>query len=225
MRRYSQAKLILAIISFSSIAVAVPASAATHDFAIGTSAATRYAGSFCTTVHSNVHHRTAVVCVGVALGHSAAFVSLMPRSGKLDGASASRLILRLDGTTIEAGLHRIQRSGNGFILSTMQYTAAWYSLWDGGHLLILHTLRSGVFNACMQWRDGDRACTGASWLYGKRVFVTANKVLSGVLARTQFACTVRGVPSRAQLSYIEVFSARLIWSSGRGRDDQVDTRA
>jgi hypothetical protein len=97
-----------------------------------------------------------------------AFISLTPRSGKLDGASARRLVLYADGTRIEAGIHGIQRTGSGFILTT-PFTTQFNNLWDGGSLSRVFTFRSGVFNACMQWRDGDRACTGASWLFSKGV--------------------------------------------------------
>jgi hypothetical protein len=170
MRRYSQVKLIVAIISFSLIGIVAPAHAAQYDSAIKTSAATRYIGSVCKTVRSDIHHRTGFVCVGLALRPNSvgAFVSLMPRSGKFDGASAGRLVLRADGITIEAGVHGIERSGNGFILTT-RFTTQFNNLWDGGPLVGVFTLRSGAVNVCMQWRDGDRACTGASWLFSKGV--------------------------------------------------------
>jgi len=29
--------------------------------------------------------------------------------------------------------------------------------------------RAAVFNACLQWRDGARACTGRHWFYSLRV--------------------------------------------------------
>jgi hypothetical protein len=92
----------------------------------------------------------------------------MPRSGKLDGASASRLVLYENGARIEAGVHGIARTGRGFILTT-RFTTVFFNLWDGGPASGVVNLRSGVFNACMQWRDGERACTGASWLFGKGV--------------------------------------------------------
>jgi hypothetical protein len=158
MRRYWPARLILAIIAFSVVIMAAPATAAPHSPA----ASQPYRGLVCRTVHSNVHDRTGVICAGIAVRGTRhhpkvrAIVLFKPSSGKLTCVSVGHLYLYVDGNRVRNESY----SACGMVLAIPTR-----NMWDGD----AGVARSGVWHACMYWTDGGHACTGPSWLFSKKV--------------------------------------------------------
>jgi hypothetical protein len=156
MRRGWVVTLILAIVALCF--VAAPANAAAHRTAATSQS---LIGAVCRTVHSNVHHKTGVICVGMIVqrsGHSRsvqAAVSFVARSGKLKRAWASELDLYAKFTLVTSGIHGAKRVPGGIILTTRHH-----NLWDGGPVVV----GSSISKACMIWTDGDRACTRGTTL-------------------------------------------------------------
>jgi hypothetical protein len=170
MRRYPVVKLILAVIALSLIAVPANA-AAPRSVSSADSAPWAYLGSVCRTVHSNVHHKTGVICIEVAVQNEVyyravrAFASFKSASGKLKGVTARHLVLYLSGRVAESGAYSGKATGRTGNLTTRNR-----NLWDGGpNSGAAGPARAGLFDACMIWPDGARACTGAHWLYSKVV--------------------------------------------------------
>jgi hypothetical protein len=169
MRRYWPKLLIFAIITFSLAITGAPASATPHGPAASASAASQpYRGMVCRTVHSKAHHRTGVICTGISVqGNGShhiirAVTSFKPADGTLISVSASHFNLYVNGGRVASGAYSTTRGHGGIVITTRPW-----NLWDG----VIIEVRSGVFNACMYWKGGGSACTGASWLFSKDVRV------------------------------------------------------
>jgi hypothetical protein len=159
MRRSLVVTLILAIFAISL--ATVPADAASSPTF----------GTVCRTVRANAHHQ-GVICIGLAAQASKqnryvwAVVTLRPGSGQLTHASARQLVLDISGHVARSGVYRVTYKGGSFSLSTRNR-----NLWDGRPGMPPVRVRAGLFDACMQWRDGSRACTGSHWLYSESELV------------------------------------------------------
>jgi hypothetical protein len=169
MRRHWPKMLIFAIITFSLAIMAAPANAAPKGPAASANVESQpYLGMVCRTVHSNVHHKTGVICVGISAGNNRAHpavravVFFKSDSGKLIAVSARHLVLYQNGIKVAHGLYSSAPGNGGFVVTTKPR-----NLWDGG----IFEFRSAVFGACMYWTGGAHACTGASWLYSKKIWV------------------------------------------------------
>jgi hypothetical protein len=162
MRRRWPARLIFAIIAFSLAIMAAPASAAPHAPGATASRGPQYHGVVCRTVHSNIHHKTGVICAAISIKHShrhrviRAVALFKSNSGKLTRVSVRQLNLYVSGKKVRSDSYT----------SAIPHAIPG-NMWDGA----VAPARSGVFHACMYWPDGSRACT-SSPLFSKTVGVS-----------------------------------------------------
>jgi len=153
---------VLAAASCGLALIATGAAAAPRGHAApGTSAPP---GQRCTTVHSNVHGRTGSICVYVehAGARLRADVTFTGRSGTLRGASVGTLEL-LVGHQVVQKLHNVAEYVNG---AGGRFAKNW---WDGEGMAPEVPVQAGIYNACLAWSDGGRACTGPHWFYSQAV--------------------------------------------------------
>jgi hypothetical protein len=112
-------------------------------------------GERCVTVRSNIHHRTGTICVAVArqAGKARGQVVFTSGSGRLNRVSVQVLRLSLGKQvvqTVKNASKPVTGGGGGFALN-------W---WDEP----VGIMQVSVYNACMTWTDGSKACTGRRWL-------------------------------------------------------------
>jgi hypothetical protein len=134
-----------------------PAPAAASAAAAGSASGTR-----CTTVESHSPLRVGAVCVTLVSRGVLwrAEVSFKAGSGSLRQVSVKNLRFLVAGGVKE----RTGRVLKGATGRTDFVPSNW---WEDDLPGVFG--RAAVFNACMQWRDGARACTGSHWFYSLRV--------------------------------------------------------
>jgi len=113
-------------------------------------------GARCVTVHSAVHGRSGTICAQVDAmnGAKRSEVTFATSYGPLASVSVTTLELLLGGRVLST-LHNVTK---GVLTIIPPITDNWWDEPSGGE-------QTGVYQACMTWRDGDRACTGSAWLY------------------------------------------------------------
>jgi hypothetical protein len=122
-------------------------------------------GRHCVTVRSNVHGRTGTVCAYLARlsGKERGEVTFTANSGQLSAVSVKILQLSVNNHIIEA-VHNARKTvmavGGVIPLS-------WWDEPTGDRQI----KQVGVYEACMIWTDGGKACTGPRWLYSQPVRV------------------------------------------------------
>ncbi len=121
-------------------------------------------GRKCTAVHSSVHGRTGSICVDVEHGAAGVRgdVTFTANSGVLRGASVSTLELLVNHQVVEK-LRNVAERVQG---TESRLTRNW---WDGEGMTPAVPVQTGIYNACMTWTDGGRACTGPHWFYSQAV--------------------------------------------------------
>jgi hypothetical protein len=119
-------------------------------------------GTQCTTVKSESPVRIGVICVSVIERGPLwrAEVSFEAGTGRLREVSVRNLRFLVAGDVKER-TGRVLKSVNG---KTSLIPANWFDD-DLSHVFG----RGAVFNACIVWADGARACTGSHWFYSQRV--------------------------------------------------------
>jgi hypothetical protein len=114
----------------------------------------------CVTVHSSLHGRTGTVCIAVVKDFKTKTVqgevTFSASSGRLKEVTMQILQLAVDDKVIQS-----YRNVTENVLEIGKFFP--YSWWDEPRPK--PSLRAGVYNACLIWTDGSKACTGRSWLY------------------------------------------------------------
>lgn len=145
----------------AAAATARPAPAAAPA-AASAAAAGSASGTRCTTVEAHSPLRIGAVCVTVVSRGLLwrAEVTFKAGSGSLRQVSVKNLRFLVAGGVKE----RTGRVLKGTTGRTDFVPSNW---WEDDLTGVFG--RAAVFNACMQWRDGARACTGSHWFYSLRV--------------------------------------------------------
>jgi len=121
-------------------------------------------GTRCTTVESHSPARIGAICVTVVSRGPLwrAEVSFKAVSGSLREVSVKNLRFLVAGGVKER-TGRVLKDVTG---KTDFVPSNW---WEDDLSGVF--ARAGVYNACIEWADGARACTGSHWFYSLRVRV------------------------------------------------------
>jgi hypothetical protein len=141
---------------------ATPAAAAVTGPAAPVAVSAPALGTRCTTVKSDVPVRIGVICITVIRQGPQwrAEVSFKAGSGSLRQVSVRNLRLLVAG--------RVEERTGRVIKDVMGRSDAVPSNWWEDDLSN-GLARAAVYNACMSWAGGGRACTGNHWFYSMTV--------------------------------------------------------
>ena len=172
-RLLNKSKAILALSALAVIVLgtaAAPSQAATRVVAAPKGAAQQvvtrdHEGIACQTVHSTPHNRTAKICVMVnsddpVPGRFQALVNFALKSGKIKKVCANRLNFWDNGQVVRSVSFKCKQGGGqkNFI------STPW---WDVPPPFLNHVLQAGVYNPCIYWTDGGKACIH-KWMKGPK---------------------------------------------------------
>jgi hypothetical protein len=119
-------------------------------------------GGHCVTVRSNAHGWRGTICVYLARqsGTKRGEVTFTANSGLLSVVSVETLQLSANHHVIE----KARNSKRSVVTIGGVIPLNWWDEPAGSHLM-----QAGAYDACMTWKGGGTACTGASWLYSHAV--------------------------------------------------------
>lgn len=160
MRRTALIISIFAIIACGVGSVQADAASTPREHA-ATSPVVLY-GGHCVTVRSNAHGWTGTICAYLARqsGTKRGEVTFTANSGALSLVSVETLQLSVN--------HHVTEAAHNATKTVVAFGGViplnWWDEPSGPHLV-----QAGVYKACMSWKGGGKACTGAGWLYSHAV--------------------------------------------------------